>query len=237
MKRQIPFSIAGALAAILTAGSGRAFGVSDPATHWQAAAEWHRFPKRAVSGTLLIDNGGVEFRSAKFTGRWTYVGIHTFDLSARGLTLTSYEVRPWHAPGERRYRFTFIEPIPAAVAAAMTARVGKPVRNGVPVEDGPALAEIPAHLRARFGGSNGTLRLKDEGIDYVTEDARDSRSWRWADIQTIANPDPYELRVTAYREIAEFELKQPLSRAIFERLWDRLYAVNLNLSAAKGAGR
>jgi hypothetical protein len=36
--------------------------------------------------------------------------------------------------------------------------------------------------------------------------------------------------VTAYREIVEFELKQPLSRDLFERLWDRLYATGLNLS-------
>jgi hypothetical protein len=66
------------------------------------------------------------------------------------------------------------------------------------------------------------LRLRDDGIDYLTE-GRDSRNWRWADIQTIANPNPYELRVTAYREIVEFDLKQPLSRSLFERIWDQLY--------------
>jgi hypothetical protein len=84
------------------------------------------------------------------------------------------------------------------------------------------------------GGSNGTLRLKEDGIDYVTESARDSRSWRWVDIQTIATPDPYELRVTGYREIVDFDLKQPLSRAVFEQIWDLLYAAGLNLSTSAG---
>jgi len=108
--------------------------------------------------------------------------------------------------------------------------VGKPAQNGAPIPRTAAVEEIPAHHRTWAGGSNGTLRLKDDGIDYVTENGRDSRSWRWADIQTLGNPNPYELRVTAFREIVEFDLKQPLSRSAFERMWDRLYAPGLNLS-------
>jgi hypothetical protein len=86
------------------------------------------------------------------------------------------------------------------------------------------------------GGSNGTLRLKDSGIDYVTENRRDSRTWRWADIQTIANPNPYEFRVTGFRDTVEFDLKQPMPRVLFDLLWDHLYASGLNLSAAEGEG-
>jgi hypothetical protein len=97
-----------------------------------------------------------------------------------------------------------------------------------------AMVEIPAHHRVWPGGSNGILRLKAEGIDYVTENGRDSESWRWVDIQTIANPEPYEFRITGYREIADFDLKEPLSRAVFEKLWDRLYADGLNISASPG---
>jgi hypothetical protein len=120
--------------------------------------------------------------------------------------------------------------MPAEIAAEFTARVGKPVRNGAPVPSTPAVAEIPAHRRTWLGGSNGTLRLKDDGIDYVTDGRQDSRSWRWNDIQSIANPNPYELRVDAFREIVEFELKQPLPRTVFERMWDRLYTTCLNLT-------
>jgi hypothetical protein len=124
--------------------------------------------------------------------------------------------------------------MPPEIAAQLTERVGKPVRNGLPLPSAAVLTEIPAHRRMWSGGSNGTLRLKDTGIDYVTENRRDSRTWRWADIQTIANPNPYELRVTGYRETVEFDLKQPLARAVFEQMWDRLYAADLNLSLAGG---
>ena len=193
------------------------------AQSWQTEAQWHRTLKKAVAGTLLLDDSGVEFRSAKLNQRWSYTDIHSFDLSLRDLTLLSYQNRPWHQPGERPFHFTLADPMPPEVAAQLTARVGKPVRNGDPVPGAAAVAEVPAHRRAWSGGSNGTLRVKDDGIDYVTEDGRDSRSWRWADIQTLANPNPYELRLTAYREIAEFDLKQPLDRAVFEQMWDRLY--------------
>ena len=221
-------------AALLVASNGGMQANAAQSEHWQAAARWHRLLKNAIPGILLLDDAGVEFRSAKFNGRWAYVDIYSFDLSTQELTLNSYENRPWHRPGERSYHFTWSEPMPPEIAAQFTDRVGKPVRNEVPLASVAALSEIPAHHRMWSGGSNGTLRLKDNGIDYVTENGRDSRAWRWTDIQTIANPNPYELRVTGYREIVEFDLKQPVSRELFERMWDHLYAVGLNLEGKAG---
>jgi hypothetical protein len=201
---------------------------------WQTSAKWHRTFKKAERGTLTLDADGVEFRSPKFNRRWKYLDIHTFDLSQRELTLLTYENRPWHEPGERPFRFTLTEPMPPKVAAEFANRVGKPVRNGAPIASTAAIQEIPAHHRAWLGGSNGLLRLKEDGIVYVTESGLDSRSWSWSDIQTLASPNPYEFRVTAFREIAEFDLKQPLRRDVFEKLWDRLYAAGLNVSSAHG---
>ncbi len=223
-------SIAAVLAGFLFAAPNAATAGSAESDQWQTPAQWHRTLEKPVSGTLSLDGEGVEFRSTKFNQRWPYIEIHTFDLSPRDLTFTSYQNRPWHEPGERRFHFTLSEPMPPEVAAQLTEHVGKPVRNGAPQPGSVAAAKIPAHHRVWPGGSNGTLRLKDDGIDYVTENGRDSRSWRWADIQTIANPNPYEFRVTAFREIVEFDLKRPLSRTLFERMWDRLYAPGLNLS-------
>jgi hypothetical protein len=216
-------AMCGIIAAVSIAASARPQG-------WQTSAKWHRTFKKAEGGTLMLDADGVEFRSPKFSRRWKYLDIHTFDLSGRDLTLLTYENRRWHESGERPFRFTLTEPMPPKVAAEFTNRVGKPVRNGAPIASAAAIQEIPAHHRAWSGGSNGLLRIKEDGIDYVTESGRDSRSWRWDDIQTLASPNPYEFRVTAFREIAEFDLKQPLARDVFEKLWDRLYAAGLNVS-------
>jgi len=201
-------------------------------------AAWHRLLKKPVQGTLLFDDAGVEFQSRRFSHRWLYGEIRTFDLAdARQLLITDYENRHWHEPGERQFRFTLLEAVSPELAATMTNRVGRPVINGDPNPAVAVLAEVPAHRRARFGGSNGKLRFRVGGIDYVTEDGRDSRSWRWMDIQTLANPNPWEFRVNAYREIVEFDLKQPLARDLFDTLWDHLYAVDLNLSSGNDAGR
>jgi hypothetical protein len=186
---------------------------------------------------LVIDNDGVEFQSTKLKQRWAFLDIHTFDADSHELTLWTYQRRPWHEPGERPFHFTLSDAIPLEVAARLLQRVEKPVRNGVPLSEPQVVVEIPAHRRTWFGGSNGTLRLNDGGIDYVTEERRDSRRWRWSDIQTIANPNPYELRVTAYREIVEFDLKRALPRATFERMWDELYASGLNLASSERGER
>jgi hypothetical protein len=185
----------------------------------------------------MIDNDGIEFQSTKLKQRWAFIEIHTFDLDTHELVLWTYQRRRWHEPGERPFRFTLSEAVPLDVTAVLSERVEKPVRNGVSLPKSQAVAEIPAHRRAWFGGSNGTLRLNDDGIDYITEERHDSRSWRWSDIQTIANPSPYELRVTAYREIVEFDLKLALQRALFERMWDELYASGLNLAGSERGER
>ena len=204
--------------------------------NWQSAVKWHRLLKKSVPGTLAFDGTGVEFHSKKFSHRWLYREIMTFDLTGgRELTITDYENRHWHEPGDRTFHFTLTEPMPPATAAEFTALVGRPVINGAPepvnpTPEIPILAQIPAHRRERFGGSNGQLLLREDGIDYVAANGRDGRSWRWSDIQTLANPDPWSFRVMAYREIVEFDLKQPLPREAFDRIWDRLYATDLNVA-------
>ena len=190
---------------------------------WDSAARWHRTLEKSVPGTLFIDDDGVEFRSPKLKEHWAWLDIYSFDLSGREFTLISYQNRPWREPGDRRFHFTLAQPIPPAVASEITRRVARPVRNGDPLPAAAAIDEIPAHRRAFPVGSNGILRLRNDGIDYVTKDGRDARSWRWDDIETIANPNPWELRVGGYRETAEFDLKQPMPRELFERMWDRLY--------------
>lgn len=204
---------------------------------FESAAQLHRIFRRPVSGQLIIDDSGIEFRARRLSHRWSYGYIKTFTLPGPGaLTITDYENRHWHEPGEQTFSFTLSSPVPPVVAARIASAVARPVINGDPEPKAASIADIPAHRRERFGGSNGTLRFRDEGIDYSTPDGRDERSWRWSDIQTIANSDPWQFRVTAYREIVEFDLKQPMTRELFDRLWSRLYAPDLNLNAPGHGG-
>ncbi len=200
---------------------------SPPASSWESPARLHR-GLRSVSGTLIIDSVGIEFRSERqFSRRWPFQEIQSFDLLGRRLALTDYENRGWRRPGDRKFRFELGADMPPGIAARLASRVGKPAINGRPDPRAASFAAITARHRKGFGGSNGTLRFREDGIDYVSESGEDSRAWRWADIETLANPDSYHLRVEGYRETFEFELKQPISRPLLDRLWDRVYGREL----------
>ncbi|HWD97994.1 MAG TPA: hypothetical protein VG345_03125, partial [Bryobacteraceae bacterium] len=219
----------------LFAGVTNAICFSAP-PEFDSPARLRRTFEKSTQGTLAIEGDAVSFRSPKFSVRWPYSEIKTFDLHGnRELTITDYQNRRWHEPGERRFRFTLARPIPPELAAALASRIGRPARNGDPDVKSPAFAGIAAHRKELFAASNGELRFRDAGIDYVTPNGAHSRTWRWSDIETIASPNPWEFRITAYRETAEFELKQPLSRELFDSLWDLLYARDLNLATRKEA--
>ncbi|HET7213150.1 MAG TPA: hypothetical protein VFL79_06170 [Terriglobia bacterium] len=196
--------------------------------NWQSPARLH-LGLRKERGTLVINGQGVEFRSeGKSSHSWPYIEIQTFDLAPHRFILTSYENRGKHLPGDRRFRFDFSADMTPGVAAELAHLVAKPVRNAEPDASRPAFDSIPARHTTRTGGTSGALRFHDGGIDYVTASKQDGRSWRWSDIQTLANPDAFHFRVGAYREIFEFELKQPMSSELFDRLWSELYTRDLN---------
>ena len=222
-----------------TAVPGPAAPQSLPSANWQSPARL-RQGLRGRQGTLVLETKGVRFRSTQGpTLYWPFVEIQTFDLLApRRMVLEGYENRgSRRRSGEQRFRFDLASPVPPAVAAELAHQVGKPVRNGDPDPWAPSFASIAArHPRhsGHSGGSNGTLRFREDGIDYVAQAYGEARSWRWTDIETLANPDPYHLRVAGYRETFDFELKQPLGRDLFDRLWDRVYARDLNVLPATG---
>lgn len=166
---------------------------------------------------------------------WALDDIRSVDLgNPRKLSLVTYQNRHWHLPGDRPFVFDLKNQIPAEVAAELIRLVGKPAINGVPAPQSSAFSTIGARHTTRTGGSNGVLRFRDGGIDYVAAKGSDSRSWRWADIQTVAHPEPYRLRVAGYLETFDFELKQPLPDNLFDRIWDHIYAKGLNIEKREG---
>ena len=198
--------------------------VKTPLT-WRSPARLHHTAGTA-SGDLILSDTGVEFRStAAYSQHWPFAEIRTLDIEPRRLFLTGYQSRGRLRPGTRQFRFDLESDMPPRVAAEMIERVGKPVRNGDPESEAESITTIAAFHRIRFGGSNGILRFRKEGIDYLTK-GDDRRSWRWADIQTLSDLDPYHFVVYGYREVYSFELKSPLPSDLYERVSDELYLHN-----------
>ena len=206
------------------------------ALDWESQARLHHGLKGSL-GTLTLSQDGLVFHPAKGpTLHWPFLEIQTFDLlSPRRLVITGYENRSWHEHGERKYRFDLGVAMPPEIAAELARRVAKPVRNADPNPTATNFATVPARHRTLGGGTNGTLDFRPDGIDYVTTNGQGGRSWRWSEIQTLANPDPFQLRVNSYRETFTFELKQPMSPELFDRLWGEIYAHDLSGSAFSGS--
>ena len=188
---------------------------------WQAPAKLQHVVGRE-KGDLTIGAGGIEFRTEKGrTMKLPYLEVQSFLLSPHSLTIETYQNRKRHLPGVERYGFELAKAVPPEVAAELSKEVRRPSQNAVPDPAAQGIV-IPAHHRTVRGGTNGTLRIRDGGIDYVTDVAGDSRSWRWADLQTLSDPDPYHLFVFGYRDTYTFDLKEPLSQSLFYRMVDAL---------------
>jgi hypothetical protein len=204
---------------------------------WESPARLRQV-LRAKPGTLIFREDGLTFREEKGPNlHWPFWQIKTFDLlNPRSLVITDYENRSWHRHGDRKFHFDLAAPMPPTVAAAFASRVGKPARNGDPNPSAPAFATLPVRHPTFWGGTNGTLRFGENGIEYLTTTGKGGRSWRWADIETLTLPDPYHLNIVGYRESFAFELKRPMSGETFDRLWQLAYARNLTgLNLDEGA--
>ena len=194
-----------------------------PSPSWQSPAKLRR-AVGSKKGDLLVGANGIEFRSGKGqTLKLPYLEVQTFHLSPHSLVIETYQNRKKHMPGVERLRFDMTESVSPQVAADLAKEVQRPSQNAVPDPTVQGIV-IPAHHRSLAGGTNGILRFRDGGIDYVTGAPDDSRSWRWADLQTLSSPDPYHLLAFGYRDTYSFDLKELLPQSLYYRLVDEIDA-------------
>ena len=67
------------------------------------------------------------------------------------------------------------------------------------------------------------MRIGEESIQYLSENAADARTWLYRDIETVGRPDSFRFRVTTNRETYVVELKEALPEAAYELAWSRVY--------------
>lgn len=192
---------------------------------WESPARLHR-AMGTEKGNLRINNKEIEFLSTKGRSfKWPFVEVQTFFLAPHSLAIETYKNRKHHLPGMQRFRFDLDQTVSPEIAAELSRKVGRPSQNAVPDQASQGIV-ILAHHRTLSGGTNGSLRFTTSGIDYVTDVRDDSRSWRWADLQTLSDPDPYHLLVFGYRDTYAFDLKDPLPQSMFYRMVDAVDTQN-----------
>src|SRR6266702_686769 len=196
---------------------------------WESPAKLHHFAGKD-KGDLSINADGIEFRPQKAAPiKIPYLEVQTFQIAPHSLSIKTYENRKMRL-GVVRYRFDLVQAVPASVGAELATQVRRPSQNTIPNPDSQAVV-IPAHHRTATGGTNGVLRFREGGIDYVSSASGDSRSWRWADLQTLSAPDPYQLLVFGYRDNYNFDLKEILPQSLYYR---SVQAIDAHNGAAYG---
>jgi len=179
---------------------------------------------RDQPGELHIDAQGVAFRSKD--GK-TNVEIKMQDLRTarvadpRALRFETYEVSKWKPIERREYTFRASPDAPLdALAQFLSSRVYRPVVGHY--WQGTQF-EVPAFHRRTFGGTNGTLRIGEDSIQYLSDTPADARTWLYRDIETIGRPDSFRFRVTTNRETYVIELKDALPEGAYELAWSKVY--------------
>ena len=194
---------------------------------WECPARLRHGMVGGTIGILRTDSKGIEFVPMAGTStHWGFTEIKDLDLQKDRMVVVGYDNRKWDIPGTRRFELEFKKEITPAVAASLTEKIERPIRNRIPDPDAPTITVIAVRRSGHFGGSNGLLRIRLQGLDYVTTQPGQSRSWRWLDLQTLSYPDPYHLFVFGYRDSYAFDLKEPLSRKVFNHLSDEIWTHN-----------
>jgi hypothetical protein len=179
---------------------------------------------RNQRGDLHIDAAGVSFRSSdgKMTVTIPMKDLRETDVAdARALRFETYEVQKWK-PIERR-EFTFRAQPDAPVeelAQFLASRVHRPV---VGHYSAASQFQVSAYHRRTLGGTDGTLEIGEDSIQFVSDKPADSRTWLYRDIETIGKPDSFRFRVTTSRETYILELKAELPEEAYQLAWRKVY--------------
>src|SRR5437773_5068932 len=123
---------------------------------------------------------------------------------------------------ERR-EYTFRAPPDAPIenlAQFLAGRVHRPVVGYY--KKGSQFRVAAFHRRA-LRGTDGTLEIGEESIQFVGDRSADSRTWLYRDIETIGRPDSFRFRVTTNRETYVLELKDDLPETAYQFAWSKVY--------------
>jgi hypothetical protein len=179
---------------------------------------------RNQPGDLHIDSQGITFRS---TDGKTTISIGMQDLreadvaDPNELRFETYEVPKWKPIERREYTFRAQPDAPVEdLALFLAGRVHRPVVGHY--KEGPQFRVAAFHRRA-LRGTDGTLEIGEESIQFVSDKPGDSRTWLYRDIETIGRPDSFRFRVTTNRETYILELKDDLPEAAFQLAWSKVY--------------
>lgn len=181
---------------------------------------------RDEPGQLEISDSGVSYYSdnKKTSITLPLADIHEADVSdPRRVTIETFDITRRRFGGRKVFSFRLRHGAhDAELAQFLAERLQRPVVGAYPLpNDGDF--EISAYHRRLLSGAHGKLIIGSEGIRFLSDKAKEPRTWRYRDIETIGTPDPFHFRVTTYAETFTFDLKERLPEEAYRLAWQKVY--------------
>ena len=187
------------------------------------------------NGTLVLDERGVRYETSheKDARSWSYEDIKEFAIERdRRLKLYTYEDRSnWRLGDDKIFEFTWSDESISSqqVYEFLRSHTRRPIAASlVPAEVGAVSFDLPVKHLGILKGRQGRLQFSESGVVFRATDDRGSRSWRYADLESISSGGPYDLTLTTYepqrfhyasRRVYNFQLKELLPRDRYDALW------------------
>ena len=180
--------------------------------------------------------------------RWNYQDIQQLKIAPKALTVLTYTDNKWKLGADREYEFDLKSGRTLEDAySLLKTRLDQRLVAAMPGIPARMLWEIPAKHLTRFGGDEGVLQVGETEIVYRSTDKKESRIWRYEDMENVSSAGPFQLSITTFERARSqygsvkgfnFQLKQTLSETRYNDLWLRLNRTKgLNiLSLYRGQG-
>jgi hypothetical protein len=179
----------------------------------------HQHLRKGCSGVMTVDENGVSFTGAKkHAWTWKYEDIQQLRLAPESIYILTYKDSKLRLGKDREYNFTGkipAEELYPLLKDRMDQRFVAAVGQGIGL---PSWSVPVKHLRPIIG-SEGILSFAADAIVYSTPAKAESRTWRYADIESIGSSGPFQLTITTLEKGFNFQLKQPITEAKYNQLW------------------
>lgn len=189
----------------------------------------HNHTVGGCEGVLIVGENDIRYQSDyRADSRiWTYLDVKKVESpSLRKLRLETREEQVMQLGRDKVFEFEFIDgEVTDELYNFIVNRIARPPASEPPRNPPGGRWEIAAKHLHTFGGCEGTLKITDNYIEYVTSNSNDARVWKFIDIKRLETSSAYRLDVYTYEDNAwqlgrdkvfRFQLKEPLEPAVQE---------------------
>lgn len=196
----------------------------------------HNHTVGSCQGVLIIGENDIRYQSDYRSDSriWTYLDIKKVESpSLRKLRIETREEQAMQLGRDKAFEFEFIDgEVTDELYNFIVNHIARPPSTEPPSTPPGGRWELAAKHDHTFGGCEGTLKITDSYLEYVSDNVKDARVWKYIDIKRLDTPSAYRLDIYTYEDttwqlgrdrVFHFELKEPLEPAMQEFIRERMH--------------